>query len=309
MIRRALAALGVAVVVALAGAPVALAATPTPSRAPTVVEPAVPEPVADYVASGLIPRVTDLFGPGKGAGSGIDFDASTATGEVHRVFAWTHAYLDGHAGGSPVQLTNRWTVPVSVKKQVVGLATIWINPASDAPELADFDLGPALAAALATAPKGYVLVHDTMNSAWFATDGTRLVPLVSGRSGLATATTVSAYQKRIPHAEPASPAPTGNQGLLIAAAVLGVVIVLLAIFVFLPIRRRTRDADAAVPVQGPGSEPEPSSEPEPEPEPDTDPEPDADPDSEPEPTPDPEPKQRVTKQGAQSRAAGPDLKQ
>ncbi|MCU1422622.1 MAG: hypothetical protein JWN36_2273, partial [Microbacteriaceae bacterium] len=195
----------------------------------------------------------------KGAGSGIDFDSSTATGDVHRVFSWTRAYLDGHAGGSPVRLTNLWTVPVSVKKQVVGLATVWINPASDAPELADFDLGPALATALATAPKGYVLVHDTTNSAWFATDGVRLTPLVSGRSGLATATTVTAYQKRIPRAEPVAAAPGGNPGFVIAAVVLGVVIVLLAIFVLLPIRRRVREADAVVPVQEPGSEPEPES--------------------------------------------------
>jgi hypothetical protein len=241
VIRGAVAALAVAVAVALGGASVAAAATPTPSATPTVVEPTVPEPVADYVASGLLARVESLYGPGKGAGSGIAFDASTATGDVHRVFAWTRAYLDGRSDGSPVQLTNQWIVPVSVKKQAVGLATVWINPASDAPELAEFDLGPALATALATAPKGYVLVHDTTNSAWFATDGVRLAPLVSGRSGLATATTVSAYQARIPHSAPEVAPPAGNQGLLIAGGVLAVVIALLAVFVFLPIRRRARE--------------------------------------------------------------------
>jgi hypothetical protein len=255
VIRRALATLGVAVAVALGGPPIVLAATPTPSATPTVAEPAVPEPVAVYVASGLLPRVEALYGPGKGATSGIAFDASTATGDVHRIFTWTRAYLDGRSGGSSVQLSNQWTVPVSVKKQAVGLATVWINPASDAPELADFDLGPALATALATAPKGYVLLHDTNDSAWFATDGVRLVPLVSGGSGLATATTIASYQARIPHSAPVVAAPTGNQGFLISAVVLAVVIALLAVFVLLPIRRRARDADAAE------LEPEPASEP------------------------------------------------
>lgn len=207
-------------------------------------EPTVPEPVATYIATGLVPRLADLYGPSKNPGSGIDFGTSTTTtttvGEVHRVFAWTADFLAGKATGNPMELTNNWVVPVAVKKREVGLATIWINPVSDNPELASFDLGPGLVTALAAAPKGDVLVRDDLHSAWFATDGKRLVPLVSGSSGVATTTTISSYQGSLPRVTPAMPIATAatNDGLLIAGVVLIIVVILLAIFVLLPDRRR-----------------------------------------------------------------------
>ncbi len=246
MTRQTLVALGVAVVVALAGAPAALAGaeggtpapTSTPTSTPTVTEPNLPEPVADYIASGLIPRLTDLYRPGAKGGTGVVFDDSAAAGGVHRVFSWSPASSGGSAD-RPLRLTNRWLVPVTVHKKVVGLATVWINPGTDAPELADFALGPDLAAALAAAPPGYVLVDDATRSAWFASDGVQLVPLVSGGSGVDAATSVAAYEKRTAHDVPApAAAPSGNQGLLIAGAVLAVVVVGLALFVLLPDRRR-----------------------------------------------------------------------
>lgn len=211
-------------------------------RESTLVEPTVPEPVATYFASGLVPRLADLYGPGKQKGSGIDFGSTTKVGDIHRVFSWTTAFLAGKKTGSPTELTNDWIAPVSVKDRSVGLATVWINPSSDDPELANFDLGPGLVTALAAAPKGDVLVRDSIHSAWFATDGTTLVPLVSGTSGIATTTTIDAYQKSLPQAVPPAPVTSSpvNQSLINAGIVLFVVVALLALFVLLPDRRRRR---------------------------------------------------------------------
>ncbi|MES2171054.1 MAG: hypothetical protein V4479_10110 [Actinomycetota bacterium] len=249
VIRRLCAALAAAIALALLGGQSALA----------LGEPTVPEPVATYFATGLMPRLADLYGPGKKADSGIVFDSSSMVGTIHRVFSWTAAYLAKKHTDTTTELTNDWVASVTVKGQVAGLATVWINPSSDQPELADFDLGPGLASALAAAPKGMVLIRDDSHSAWFATDGKALVPLVSGSSGVATATTIAAYQKTLT-AVPTSAAvstATTNGGLVIAGVVLGLVVIVLAVFVLLPDRRRraNRAAEAeSEPVVEPADE-------------------------------------------------------
>ncbi len=239
---------------------------------PTLTEPTLPEPVATYFSAGLLPRLAELYGPGKKAGSGIVFDATAKVGDVHRLFAWTPAFLAGTKTDTPTELTNDWVAPITVKDQLIGLATVWINPSSDQPELANFDLGPGLATALAAAPKSTVFLRDDTHSAWFASDGTTITPLVSGTSGIATAKTIAAYQGTFPAvAASRSDAANGpNSGLAIAGIVLGVVVVLLALFVLLPFRRR-RLAATVVPVV-PGTAVV-APEPEPEPEPPVAPEP------------------------------------
>lgn len=235
-------------VLSLVGGHAALALTEAPLSSAPLSEPTVPEPVATYFSSGLLPRLVDLYGPGKQAGSGIDFGPTPKVGDIHRVFAWTAAFLAGKRTGMPTELTNNWVAPVAVTGRQVGLATIWINPSTDNPELASFDLGPRLVAALAAAPRGDVLLRDDIHSAWFATDGTTLVPLVSGTSGIAMTTTIDAYQRSLPRlAPPAPPAsPATNHGLALAGIVLVGVVVLLAVFVLLPGRRkRLRGADVS----------------------------------------------------------------
>ena len=209
-------------------------------------EPRVPENVGQYFTSGLVPRLANLFGAK--AGAEVVFDNGAKVGPIHRVLVWTTAYLSGAKTADPTQITNSWVAPISAADgTVAGVATVWINPASSQPELADFSTGPALATALATAPSGTLLIRDDSRSAWFATDGKTLTPLISGSSGIATTTTPDAYQRQLTLTSPASVESAPNGGLLIAVLVLGVVVVLLAVFVLLPDRRRRAPVDA-VPV-------------------------------------------------------------
>lgn len=216
-------------------------------------QPTLPEPVATYFASRLLPRLADLYGPGKKVGSGIDFDSTTKVGEIHRVFAWTPAFLEGTKTDNPTELTNNWVAPVTVRGQSIGLATVWINPTSDHPELSNFDLGPGLVAALEAAPNGTLLIRDDTHQAWFASDGTTISPLVSGTSGVAMPTTITHYREMLPNSSRAAPDDAGSSnGLGIAATVLGIVVVLVVLIVLLPQRRRR--ARAAAEVTAPGNE-------------------------------------------------------
>ena len=112
--------------------------------------------------------------------------------------------------------------------------------------ISDFSSGPALATALATAPAGTLIIRDDSRSAWFATDGSILTPLVSGSSGVSAATTPADYQRQFLLVAPVTAEPAANRGLLIAVFVLGIVVVLLAVFVLLPVGRRRVRAKVAL---------------------------------------------------------------
>jgi hypothetical protein len=227
-------------VVLLAAAAVFASAT----AASALDEPRVPENVGQYFATGLVPRLVDLFGAK--AGAEVVFDSTAKVGAIHRVLSWTTGYLSGAKTAEPTQITNSWVAPITAADgSVAGVATVWINPASGQPELADFSSGAALATALAMAPTGTLLIRDDRHSAWFATDGAMLTPLVSGSSGVAAVTTPDAYQRLLTLASPVTAESAPNRGLLIAVLVLGVVVVLLAVFVLLPDRRRRAAANTA----------------------------------------------------------------
>ena len=213
------------------------------SAARALDEPRVPENVGQYFASALVPRLVDLFGAK--AGAKVAIDSTDKVGGIRRVLSWTSAYLSGIKTDEPTQLTNTWIGPVSAADgTVAGLATVWINPASDLPELADFSLGASLARALASAPSGTLVIRDDSHSAWFATDGRTLTPLVTGSSGVSAATTPTDYQRKFSLVPAATEESAPNQGLLIAGLVLGGVVALLAVFVLLPDRRRRARANA-----------------------------------------------------------------
>ncbi len=198
-------------------------------------QPQVPHQVSDYFANGLIPRLIDLYGSGDGVTAGTDFDATTTVGRISRVFEWTPDFLAGKHGDAPTRFTNNWVASVSVRGAFLGLATVWINPASDLPELSSFD-SPELAMRLSSAPAKSSLVHDTARQAWFLVNGNSLTPLVAGTSRVTGTTTTDAYQLSISSAQP--PQSSGFSGVAISALVLGVVILGLAVFVLLPVGRR-----------------------------------------------------------------------
>jgi hypothetical protein len=208
----------------------------------------VPEQVSAYFATGLVPRLADLYTSGAKDGATAPFDATAKVGTIRRLSAWTAAFSAGRSTDTPTELTNDWVAPVSDKSgTVLGLATVWINPGSDLPELADFVLGSSLVAAVDKAPAAMRLVHDSDHSAWFATDGKKLVPLVAGTSGLGAESTVADYQKlrgAIP-AEPVGTSAATNPGLVFAGVTLGVVVLLLAVVILLPGRKR-RDGPESV---------------------------------------------------------------
>jgi hypothetical protein len=223
-------------------------------QAASAAEPPVPEDVTAYFATGLVPRLADLYG--SGAGTDAAFDETTKVGTIHRLLAWTPDFLAGKKTDAPTQLTNTWIAPVTAKSgTILGLAAVWINPGSDVVELADFSRGSALVDALGRAPKDTLLIDDAVQQAWFATDGKTLTPLVVGTSKTTASLTPAEYQTLLrTKAAPAAPSQTTtNPGLLIAGITLGVVVVLLAVFILLPGRKRPNgaadaaDADASVP--------------------------------------------------------------
>jgi hypothetical protein len=222
----ALLAIGALTIVSLAAVP-ALAAE----------QPKLPPQVKQYFEEGLVPRLIDLYGAGDGVTKGIDFDATTAVGPVSRVLEWTPDFLAGRQTDQPVRLTNDWVAPVSVRGSVIGLATVWINPGNDLPELATFN-PPSLASRLAQAPPESLLVRDRDRGAWFALDDDTLTPLVTGDSGVTEPTTPDAYQRSITGITPQQQQSAAPSGVVVAAAVLGVVIVGLVVFILVPGKRR-----------------------------------------------------------------------
>src|SRR5690554_3857895 len=121
--------------------------------------PRVPEEVAEYFSTALIPRLGDLYGPGAGGAPGIDFDDSTTVGPISRVMVWTEDFRAGADTNLAVELSNTWVAPITSSEaadeaatdaapsdaaasqaevQQLGLATVWISPSTNLPELANF---------------------------------------------------------------------------------------------------------------------------------------------------------------------------
>lgn len=219
---------------------VALLGTVAIGQAAAADESPVPEDVAAYFATGLVPRLADLYGSPGSPDPASTFDDTTKVGTIHRLLAWTPAFLAGQKTDTPTELTNTWIAPVTAKEgAILGLAAVWINPGSSIVELADFSRGRALVDALGRAPKDTQLIDDTVQQAWFATDGKTLTPLVVGKSGTSGPLTLAEYQRilRTNAVPDKAPDAVTNPGLLIAGITLGGVVLLLAIFVLLPGRK------------------------------------------------------------------------
>ncbi|HEU4808550.1 MAG TPA: hypothetical protein VFT01_09825 [Homoserinimonas sp.] len=230
----------------------AAAAADEPSR--------LPEEVAEYFSSGLLPRLIDLYGPGASGESGIDFaEATTTIGPVTRVMVWTADFRAGNDTDLAAELSNTWVAPISsgevadeeatdaaegseAASEVVqlGLATVWISPYTNLPELANFVPSSVLGPALAEAPEGSMLIHDAEQDAWYALAGDQLTLLAQGGDAIAaTPLALGDAQQTLWQELETLPQPRANNGFVIAGLTLAFVVVLLAIFVLVPDRRHT----------------------------------------------------------------------
>jgi hypothetical protein len=233
-------------------APAAAVHSATGSRA----EGSVPSEVARYVADGsLVAQLGDVYGV-NAEGDGIDFDETTKPGVIERVHVWSAEQRAGEETEHPLDIVNEWVVPISIADAPVGLATIWINPATADPELASFVADADLATALSAVADGSSLVHDPQSAAWFALAPDRtLTPLVPGSTGLSTP--VPLDDVALLPASSGAPQPGGDPGTSVGFAV-AVLLLLLAVIVvalIFPGLRKKR------------TEPEPEPEPAPEPAP------------------------------------------
>ncbi|MBX3100374.1 MAG: hypothetical protein KF761_12440 [Salinibacterium sp.] len=232
---RAIAATGIVAVGILFCAPTASA---TEGSIPVEVSAFVTEP------GGLIASLDDFFGPGIG-GKGIAFDESTEFGRIDRVFQFSPAWLAGESTDQPVSLENRWTVPVSVGGNSIGVAIVWINPNTVRPQLADFEPDSAFAAALASIDDGVYLVNDEARGAWFVLDQPRLLVVVRGSSGVASQIPLASYQAQVT-------APTGavapgdplNLGSVLSVGTIVAVSLVVILVLLVPMAWRRRNADA-----------------------------------------------------------------
>jgi hypothetical protein len=216
-------------------------------------EGSVPSEVTTYVTDGsLTAQLNDIYGV-NADGDGIDFDDTTKSGVIERVHVWSDALRAGEETDHLVDLLNEWIVPVTIADEPVGLATVWINPASVRPELASFDPDPDLATALSAVPDGSSLVHDVESAAWLALadDGT-LTPLVPGATGLSTPVPIDDVAIL-----PASgvEAPTGDPGTGVGFAIAVLLLLLAVIIVALIVpglrgRKKAADADETTDADG-----------------------------------------------------------
>jgi hypothetical protein len=214
-------------------APVVLAATALGAVPASAAEGSVPAEVREYVADGLVARLADVYGP-DGEGHGIDFDETTRTGTIVRVHVWTPEQLAGEETDRPIEPVNEWIVPVSIGEEPVGVATVWINPATVEPELATFDADPDLAAVLSDVPDDAALVHDVASRAWLALveDGT-LTALEPGSTGLSTPVPLDDVAL-IPPSAPRAAASDPNTGLGLAIGVVVLLLIVIAAALVIP---------------------------------------------------------------------------
>jgi hypothetical protein len=209
-------------------------------------EGSVPSEVAAYVADGsLVAQLNDVYGV-DADGDGVDFDETTKTGVIERVHVWSAELREGEDTEHPVDLLNEWVVPITIADAPVGLATIWINPATVRPELALFEADADLATALSAVADGSSLVHDLDSAAWLAlaADGT-LTPLVPGTTGLTTPVPIDDVALLPPAGGAAGSGGDPGTGVGFAIAVILLLLVIIVVALVLPGRRKKKpDADA-----------------------------------------------------------------
>ncbi len=215
----------------------------------------VPSVVADYAADpeGLLAQLEDLVGVGAG-GNGLDFGEEAKVGKLNRVFVWTEALLAGDLEAAPVQRTNEWTAPILLSDKFVGMATIWINPQSEEPDLADFVQGASLGEAFDDIPAESFLVHDEATSSWFTLVGVGVSPVVQGSSAVSVPSSLAAFLASRDAAAPDAQIPDASvsQGTVNSVVTMSIAVLLIAALLIIPGRiarwRRSAAPAAAAPA-------------------------------------------------------------
>ncbi|MEO5534032.1 MAG: hypothetical protein ABIR17_02745 [Pseudolysinimonas sp.] len=205
----------------------------------------VPSEVASYATDGtLVAQLNDVYGP-DAAGHGVDFDDTTKVGAISRVHVWSAALIAGQHTDHPIDLRNEWVVPITIGDAPVGLATIWINPASVRPELASFDADPDLAIALAAVPEGASVVRDDASRAWLALGADGIVTtLVAGSTGLSTPVPLDEIALLPAEGGSSTAADGGGSGVTLAVAVVVLLLLVIVVALALPgLLRRRKSAD------------------------------------------------------------------
>lgn len=225
----------------------ALAAMLACGQAAAASQGSVPAEVAAYAAdpAGLLAAVDDVAGVG-GNGQGIAFDDTAKVGQLNRVFVFTPAFLAGEETETPIERVNEWSAPIELGGKPLGLATIWINPASVAPELGTFEVGATIGAALTDVPADAFLIRDASHGAWFTLVGEHLAPVVAGTSGFDAPTTLASYQEFL--LEEAAVVPEAPQSIapVLATVVIVVSALVIAVVLLVPVLRERRRSRAAV---------------------------------------------------------------
>lgn len=227
--------------------------TAAPSAA-AAAGPQVPEEVAEYFSSELVSRLADLYGPGADGVAELQFDEeSTVVGPISRLMVWTKEFRSGADTDLPVELSNSWVAAITEAAPVataeadaaeaepvhLGVATVWISPYTNEPELASFVPSTVLGPALAAAPEGSSLVHDAEHDGWYALTGRQLTPLAqAGEAVSGTPIALADAQQTLWQQLETLPEASANQGFVIAGLTLAFVVLLLAIFVLVPDRRK-----------------------------------------------------------------------
>jgi hypothetical protein len=202
-----------------------------------------PVEVTNFIASGLMAQLEDVYGGGTGSHA-LTLDNSTTFSNTTRIFAFTDSFVHGDARAIAARRLNEWISVVSTAKKPVGVATVVLSQEISAPGLSNFEPDLALAGALPRLAPTARLVRDDAHHAWFSFDGSVLTPIVTGDSGISGAVTLAKYLGEV-HAAPVHPAiRTGvDAGVLVGAST--ILVTMIAVVVALVMLRRARAHAAA----------------------------------------------------------------
>lgn len=105
-------------------------------------------------------------------GASPDFASASAFGAIHRLYAWSPAFIDGTSSDRPVSAMDEWLAPVlDDRGETVGTYRVWRPSSGSRAEMAGYDDDRELARELQHMASSALLVEDPMSGGWFVVDG------------------------------------------------------------------------------------------------------------------------------------------